>query len=236
MAGFFEAASHFDTDEGGVGPNPLRKLIEGGADIDRADRDGMTLLHYACREGHLLCVQLLLEAGVALEKQDRDARTPLHLACYMAGREGMSRGREHIDISIYLQHHGASTAAQDAFGHTPLSYLPRGAKLVGLNTPAVLGTSAVWATTVVDDRSMVRHMPSHPWPPTGTALATCTPARTCTRSSEPHTPIASAGAGGRRRAGAGDPLRHRVGYLALGPSWVLSAAVKGAWDILSCGV
>ena len=160
MAGFFEAASHFDTDEGGVGPNPLRKLIEGGADIDRADRDGMTLLHYACREGHLLCVQLLLEAGVALEKQDRDARTPLHLACYMAGREGMSRGREHIDISIYLQHHGASTAAQDAFGHTPLSYLPRGAKLVGLNTPAVLGTSAVWATTVVDDRSMVRHTPS----------------------------------------------------------------------------
>ena len=48
MAGFFEAASHFDTDEGGVGPGPLRKLIEGGADIDRADRDGMTLLHYAC--------------------------------------------------------------------------------------------------------------------------------------------------------------------------------------------
>ena len=162
MAGFFEAASHFDTDEGGVGPGPLRKLIEGGADIDRADRDGMTLLHYACREGHLLAVKLLLEAGVALEKQDRDARTPLHLACYMAGREGMSRGREHIEVSVYLQQHGASTAAQDAFGHTPLSYLPRGAKLVGLNTPAVLGTNAVWATTVVDDRSMVRHMPSHP--------------------------------------------------------------------------
>lgn len=139
-----------------MGPSPLRKLIEVGADIDRADRDGMTLLHYACREGHLLAVQLLLEAGVALEKQDRDARTPLHLACYMAGREGMSRGREHIEVSIYLQQHGSSTAAQDAFGHTPLSYLPRGAKLVGLNTPAVLGTSAVWATTVVDDRSMVR--------------------------------------------------------------------------------
>ena len=177
MAGFFEAASHFDTDEGGVGPSPLRKLIEVGADIDRADRDGMTLLHYACREGHLLAVQLLLEAGVALEKQDRDARTPLHLACYMAGREGMSRGREHIEVSIYLQQHGSSTAAQDAFGHTPRSYLPRGAKLVGLNTPAVLGTSAVWATTVVDDRSMVRHMQSHPvashWHITGTAVAAC---------------------------------------------------------------
>ena len=186
MAGFFEAASHFDTDEGGVGPNPLRKLIEGGADIDRADRDGMTLLHYACREGHLLCVQLLLEAGVALEKQDRDARTPLHLACYMAGREGMSRGREHIDISIYLQHHGASTAAQDAFGHTPLSYLPRGAKLVGLNTPAVLGTSAVWATTVVDDRSMVWHMPSPS--PVASHWHTAAAAAACTTAS--HAPAA----------------------------------------------
>ena len=157
MSGFFEAASHFDTDDGGVGPGPLRNLIDVGADIDRADRDGMTLLHYACREGHLLCVQLLFEAGAALEKQDRDARTPLHLACYMADR-GMSRGREHIDVSIYLQQHGASTAAQDAFGHTPLSYLPRGAKLVGLNTPAVLGTSAVWAVSVVDENSKV-HVP-----------------------------------------------------------------------------
>ena len=49
MAGFFEAASHFDTGEGGTGPDPLRKLIvviEDGADIDGADRDGMTLLHH----------------------------------------------------------------------------------------------------------------------------------------------------------------------------------------------
>ena len=102
MAGFFEAASHFDTAMGGIGPNPLLDLIASGVDIDRADRDGMTLLHYACREGHLSAVQLLLEAGVALEKQDRDARTPLHLACYMAGR-GLSRGTEHLEIATYLQ-------------------------------------------------------------------------------------------------------------------------------------
>ena len=107
MAGFYEAASHFDSGTGGLGPIPLQGIIEsartgGGADIDRADRDGMTLLHYACREGHLQCVQLLLEEGAALEKQDRDARTPLHLACYMAGRD-MSRGHDHLDIAVYLQ-------------------------------------------------------------------------------------------------------------------------------------
>ena len=235
MAGFFEAASHFDTDEGGVGPNPLRKLIEGGADIDRADRDGMTLLHYACREGHLLCVQLLLEAGVALEKQDRDARTPLHLACYMAGREGMSRGREHIDISIYLQHHGASTAAQDAFGHTPLSYLPRGAKLVGLNTPAVLGTSAVWATTVVDDRSMVRHTPSPVASHSHTAAA-CTLPRMHPQPRATHTlRLGRCGraASRRRRRSTTAPCRLPCS------TWAFMGAqcsCEGRMDILSCGV
>ena len=155
MAGFYEAASHFDTKPGGLGPNALYGLINGGANLDRADRDGMTLLHYACREGHLACVQLLIEAGVALEKQDRYARTPLHLACYMAKRE-MSRGAQHLEIATYLQQHGASTSPQDSFGHTPLSYLPRAAKLVGLDTPAVVGSSGVWATTHVDPKSKVR--------------------------------------------------------------------------------
>ena len=97
MAGFFESAAHFDADE-----QPLKDLIASANNLGRSDRQGLTLLHYACREGHLSAVQLLLEAGVALEKQDRDARTPLHLACYMAGR-GLSRGTEHLEIATYLQ-------------------------------------------------------------------------------------------------------------------------------------
>ena len=155
VAGFYEAASHFDSGPGGAGPSPLHDLIDGGANLDRADRDGMTLLHYACREGHLECVMLLIEAGVALEKQDRSARTPLHLACYMAQRE-LSRGTRHLEVATYLQQHGASTAPQDCHGHTPLSYLPRAAKLVGLDTPAVVGRSAVWALSHVDPKSKVR--------------------------------------------------------------------------------
>ena len=191
-AGFYESASHFDTGPGGIGPNPLRDLIDSGADIDRADRDGMTLLHYACREGHLKAVQMLLEAGAALEKQDRDARTPLHLACFMA-RRGLSRGTEHIDISTYLQQHGASTAAQDFSGHTPLSYLPRGDKLVGLNTPAVNGVGGYWATTVVDPKSKVRRPPP----------------RNCLALFSTHAPCCAvlAGAGRRGRAVRGHPRR-----------------------------
>ena len=140
MAGFYEAAAHFDAD-----PQPLRDLINSSAELGRADRLGLTLLHYACREGHLAAVVLLVEAGVQLEMQDRDARTPLHLACMMAGKLQHTRGREHVAISQYLQQEGAATATQDKYGHTPLSYLPQRAKRIGLMTPAVGGEGAIWA-------------------------------------------------------------------------------------------
>ena len=73
MAGHFESASHYDEN-----PQPLRDLINSTADLGRADRMGLTLLHYACREGHLDAVVALVEAGAPLEAKDRDARTPLH--------------------------------------------------------------------------------------------------------------------------------------------------------------
>ena len=67
MAGFYESAVFYDED-----PQPLRTLVESSSDLGRSDRDGLTLLHYACREGHLDAVVLLVEAGVALEAQDRE--------------------------------------------------------------------------------------------------------------------------------------------------------------------
>ena len=140
MAGFFEAATHFDAD-----PTPLQALIQNNEDLlGRSDRLGMTLLHYACREGHLPAVTMLVEAGVALETQDRDARTPLHLACMMAGKLQHTRGRDHVAIANYLQAEGAMTGSQDKYGATPLSYLPQRAKRIGLMTPSVDGSGAVW--------------------------------------------------------------------------------------------
>ena len=150
MEGFYEAAAHFDLD-----PNPLRELINSTANLGRSDRHGLTLLHYACREGHLAAVVMLVEAGVVLEAQDRDARTPMHLACMMAGKPGHTRGREHVAICQYLQQEGAATATQDKYGHTPLSYLPERAKRIGLMTPKVDGQGAQWAVEVVDKQSQV---------------------------------------------------------------------------------
>ena len=92
MSGFYEAASCFDEDDA-----PLRELINSNPELLlRSDRDGLSLLHYACREGHLEAVQLLVEAGVALEAQDRECvRRPSHRA---------------LARSIALPHAAASTA------------------------------------------------------------------------------------------------------------------------------
>ena len=74
MAGFFEAASDFHLD-----PEPLKMLVTSSMDLGLRDRDGLTLLHYAAREGHLDAVVMLVEAGVALEAQDRECALPQHL-------------------------------------------------------------------------------------------------------------------------------------------------------------
>ena len=141
-AGFFEAAAHYDAD-----PEALKQLIaEQPNDLHRSDRAGLTLLHYACREGHLEAVEMLFEAGVPLEAQDRDARTPLHLACLMATKVGHTRGRDHLRITNFLlDRAGAATSTVDKYGHTPLSYLPQRLKSLGLMTEKMDGRSAVWS-------------------------------------------------------------------------------------------
>ena len=144
MAGFFEAATHFDVD-----PTSLRAIIDNGASLSRTDRDGMTLLHYACREGHLAAVQMLVNEGAPLEAQDREGRTPLHLACLMTDKR-MSRASAHVPIASFLLSQGAQTGTQDKYGYMPLAYQPFHAKRVGLNTQAVDGTTSMWSVEVVE--------------------------------------------------------------------------------------
>src|SRR5262245_60282027 len=68
------AAMRGDSDE-------VRKLLRGGADVNAAQGDGMTALHWTALNGDLKTMDALLVAGAATEALTRvGAFTPLHLA------------------------------------------------------------------------------------------------------------------------------------------------------------
>ena len=59
----------------------VRSLLEGGADANEAQGDGMTALHWAARHGDAEMARLLVTAGANVEAGTRIGRyTPLHLA------------------------------------------------------------------------------------------------------------------------------------------------------------
>src|SRR5262245_9220392 len=59
----------------------VRQLIEQGADVNAAQGDGMTALHWAAQRGDADQTKLLVYAGARLEAETRNGNyTPLHLA------------------------------------------------------------------------------------------------------------------------------------------------------------
>ena len=61
----------------------VRALLEGNVDVDSAETDGTTALHWAAYKGHVETARLLLGAGADVEATNRYGVTPLALA---AGR------------------------------------------------------------------------------------------------------------------------------------------------------
>jgi ankyrin repeat protein len=92
----------------------VRTLIRDGADVDAAQGDGMTALHWAAANGHAPVVAALLEARARTDPATRiGAYTPLHLA---------SRGG-HSAIVRALADAGADVhAATSTGGATPLHF------------------------------------------------------------------------------------------------------------------
>ena len=73
MSGFFEAAAQYDAE-----PGALHALIEGNpAMLGRSDTAGLTLLHYACKEGHLDAVIQLVEVRERKRKNKQPTRADL---------------------------------------------------------------------------------------------------------------------------------------------------------------
>ena len=90
----------------------VRALLRSGADVNAAQGDGMTALHWAARRGDGAMTAMLLYAGADHEVTTRlGAYTPLHLAA-RAGRVTAAR--------VLLEHGANPTARTTTGGATPL--------------------------------------------------------------------------------------------------------------------
>jgi ankyrin repeat protein len=88
-------------------------LIRKGADVNAAEGDGMTALHYAAMKGDAALARLLVEAGADVKAATRlGSYTPLHVAA-QAGS---------APIVSLLVAHGADVNAGTITGATPLMF------------------------------------------------------------------------------------------------------------------
>ena len=95
----------------------MRALLDGGADPNLAQGDGVTALHAAAMEGHAHVVEALLAAGAEVGATTRiGAYTPLHLA---------SRGGHGAVVRALLEKGADARMATTNSGATPLHLAAR---------------------------------------------------------------------------------------------------------------
>ena len=131
----------------------VRSLLKDGADVNTAQADGMTALHWASRANDLQTAQLLVRAGANVKAASRYGLTPLAFAAQNgnpaladlllkggadangATPEGetvlMTAARTgNADVIRSLVAHGARVnAAEQWQGQTPLMFAARGGKM-----------------------------------------------------------------------------------------------------------
>ena len=92
-------------------PDAVRTLIKNGADVNAAQGDGMTALHWAARNGDLELTRVLLFAGANVKASTRlGGYTPLLLAAQQG----------HAGVIAALITAGSDVKAANALGTTPL--------------------------------------------------------------------------------------------------------------------
>jgi ankyrin repeat protein len=85
-------------------------LLAMGADIQAADKEGNTALHYAASLEKMEILELLAAAGAGPDSANANGQTPLHLAA----------ARGSFEVCLFLLDHGASLDRPDGKGNTAL--------------------------------------------------------------------------------------------------------------------
>ncbi|MBI2614603.1 MAG: ankyrin repeat domain-containing protein [Gemmatimonadetes bacterium] len=153
----------------------VRTLLQQGADVNAAQGDGMTALHWAAKNGDVAMLRVLLYAGANREAATRlGGYTPLHLASQEGASDAVrmlleagsnatavtSTGASAIhfaaaagqpDAIKALLERGANVNARDAYaGRTPLMFAAAGGRLEAMKTLLNAGADPSAATHVVD--------------------------------------------------------------------------------------
>ena len=88
----------------------VRLLLDNGAEVDRANKNGSTPLHSACFKGHVDAAWLLLDKGAEVDRANENGLTPLMLACY----------KGHVELARLVLDKGAEVDRAAENGATPL--------------------------------------------------------------------------------------------------------------------
>ncbi|MEW6322742.1 MAG: ankyrin repeat domain-containing protein [Acidobacteriota bacterium] len=157
----------------------VRALLQQGADVNAAQGDGMTALHWAAERGHAELAGMLLYAGANVQAVTRiGAYTPLHLAARAASlpvvQALLSAGADvtatttntgvtplhlaaaagHAGIVTALVEKGADVNAREReWGQTPLIFAAANNRVEAIKVLMARGADAEIATKVIDIRT-----------------------------------------------------------------------------------
>lgn len=127
----------------------LRALIKQGADVNEAQADGMTALHWAASRGDVSATKMLLFAGARVDVLTRNGSyTPLHLAARGGRAEAVKALLDKgANVNAVTSSGGASAlhfASQNGDSSTVSALLEKGATVDAKET-AFLQTPLMWA-------------------------------------------------------------------------------------------